>query len=90
MYDISFFCSTLKCLILETPLASIERVKAVIRLLKYLIDNRKVWMSIYRFRTMIFYKVCEFKIYRYENNDIPISYETIERIHGLCQEIEYA
>lgn len=91
--DNSVFCPTLKRLISETrqtPSASIERVNAIIRVLEYLIDNREVWMSISRLRAMIFYKVREFKTYGYENNDIPISYETIERIRGLCEEIEYA
>jgi hypothetical protein len=47
-------------------------------------------MSMSHLRAIIFYKAHEFKTYGYEYNDIPISYETIERIQGLCQEIQYA
>ncbi len=91
--DKSVFCSTLKRLISETrqtSSASIERINAIIRVLEYLVDNREIWMSMSHLRAIIFYKAHEFKTYGYEYNDIPISYETIERIQGLCQEIQYA
>lgn len=87
------FYSHTKYLISETQQTlsgSVERINAIVRLLEYLIDNRLHWIYLTQFSRIVLYKAREFKSYSYINNDIPISEEMIERIRGLCEEIEYA